>query len=77
MPNTLTSIETSAFKNCQAMKSITIPKSVTYFGTTAVGYSDGRVIDGFIIYGYKNTEAQTYATKNKITFKALQEETCR
>jgi hypothetical protein len=75
LPNTLTSIETSAFKNCQAMKSITIPKSVTYFGTTAVGYSDGRVIDGFIIYGYKNTKAQTYATKNKITFKALQEET--
>ena len=56
-------------------ETITIPKSVTYFGTTAVGYSDGRVIDGFIIYGYKNTKAQTYATKNKITFKALQEET--
>ena len=75
LPNTLTEIGYSAFENCQAMKSITIPKNVTYFGTTAVGYSDGRVIDGFIIYGYKNTEAQTYATKNKITFKALQEET--
>ncbi|WP_405354973.1 dockerin type I domain-containing protein, partial [Ruminococcus sp.] len=61
--------------NCSSMKSITIPKSVTYIGSYAVGLANNKVIDGFIIYGYKNTQAQTYATNNKITFKALQEET--
>ncbi len=67
-----------AFRDCTLLKSLIIPASVTYIyqdeiegGSYAVGfYYDGgeKIVDGFIIYGYSGTEAETYANDTGITF---------
>ena len=50
-------------------KSVTIPISVTSIGEKAFGYiSDSKTIDGFTIYGYRGTAAETYANENGFTF---------
>ena len=85
IPDSVTTIRESAFEGCNAMKSITIPKSVLTIGEKAFGwkYLDGAenpnpdskgtwVRDKeFIIYGYSNTAAETYAKKNGMKFQAL------
>lgn len=78
-----TTLSKWAFINCKGMKSITIPKSVTSIGAQAVGYYHANAedtdpetkISGFIIYGYKGSAAETYATNNGFTFIALGETT--
>ena len=62
-------------------ESVTVPKSVTNIGNYALGYrfdNDYYInkIDGFIIYGYKNTAAEKYAKENGFVFIALDEEGC-
>lgn len=74
LPDGLTEIGKCAFRNCDSMKSITIPKTVTSMGEKAVGYEYSSVVYGFVINGYENTTAQTYAINNKITFNAIKEE---
>ena len=56
-------------------KSVTIPISVTSIGEKAFGYiSDYKTIDGFTIYGYRGTAAETYANENGFTFIPLDSE---
>ncbi len=70
--NTVTTIGALAFYECQSLTSVTIPSSVTSIGGNAFGYYLGEngyaQIDGFTIYGYKGTVAETYAEENQFTF---------
>lgn len=82
IPENVTTIEETAFRDT-AMKSITIPKSVTSIEPYAMGYNlvrnnDGiyefEEVEGFTIYGYKSTEAETYANGGEtFVFVALDE----
>ena len=61
-----------AFYNCKKLTEITIPKSVKSIGNHALGYhvtESGIVpMEGFTIYGYAGTVAETYANANGINF---------
>ncbi|MEE1060579.1 MAG: leucine-rich repeat domain-containing protein [Ruminococcus sp.] len=80
VPDTVTSIGDYAFGDCTSLESITIPDSVKDIESFSLGYRLGTTkweymkIDGFTIYGYKNTAAEAYATENGFTFIALDEE---
>ena len=87
--NGVENIGNKAFYGCEKLKSVTVPKSVTKIEDYAIGYIRGFVydeeyhdsydtdvkIDGFVIYGYKDTEAERYAKENEISFVALEENT--
>lgn len=64
-------IKHDAFFGCKNLKSVTIPESVTTIGDRAFGYDDEGIIDSFIIYGNKGSEAERYANDNGITFKSV------
>ena len=73
----LESIGYSAFLNT-ALTSVTIPKTVTYIGSNAFGYTYTNKtyvpVDNFTMTGYAYTAADTYATNNgHIIFKPLYE----
>ena len=75
-------IKNEAFINCSELKEITIPGSVNKIEKYAIGYmktvknnNDGdpeeisyAPVTGFIIRGYKGSEAESYAKANGITF---------
>ena len=64
----LSSIGAKAFYD-NNFKFVIIPASVTSIGEKAFGYiSDSKTIDGFTIYGYRGTAAETYANENGFTF---------
>ena len=72
------SILKHAFVNCN-FKEIYIPKSVTTIEELAFGYDNmdslsPQKIEGFKIYGYKNTAAEKYAQDNEFEFIALDDE---
>lgn len=80
LQNNLTSIGVCAFCNCVDLKSVNIPHSVIYIGKDAFGYTYEEdnswffeKIDGFTIYGYSATAAETYANENGFTFIAITE----
>ena len=78
-----------AFYHCTALRELTIPESVTVFGTLAVGfmelreYTDSRkmayrirgnaVIPGFRIRGRAGSQAERYAQENGISFTPIRE----
>lgn len=78
----LKTIKNEAFINCSALKEITVPGSVSKIEKYAIGYlktvknnNDGDPeeisyvpVPGFIIRGYKDSEAESYAKANGITF---------
>ena len=73
IPDSVTSIDSYAFYGA-GLTSITIPASVTEIGAYALGYQAGydRIpVDGFTIYGYPGSAAETYANDNSFTFVAL------
>ncbi|MBQ1410967.1 MAG: leucine-rich repeat protein [Oscillospiraceae bacterium] len=73
--NSVTRIGNYAFEGCSSLTIVTIPDSVTNIGNKAFGwyYENGgyKRIDGFTIYGYEGTAAQTYAEENGFTFVSL------
>ena len=76
IPESVTSIGEWAFSDCTSLTSVTIPNSVTSIGYWAFGYdSHMNIINGFTIYGYKGSAAETYAKENEFKFIPLDEET--
>lgn len=76
IPNSVTSITSSAFGNCPRLKSITIPSSVTSIGEKAFGYCYGEnfkdvKIPNFKIKCYKNTAGEKYAKDNGFAYELL------
>lgn len=70
----LSSIGAKAFYD-NNFKFVIIPASVTSIGEKAFGFiSDSKTIDGFTIYGYRGTAAETYANENGFTFIPLDSE---
>lgn len=69
----LKNIARIAFVNT-ALTSVKIPKSVTYIGDHALGYTYQNKtytkVDGFTIYGDRGTEAERYANANGFRFVA-------
>ena len=81
IPEGVTTLEEDALINT-GLTSITIPKSVTYMGEHSVGYKvendeDGNSIEvsveGFKIYGYSGSVAETYADESEFEFISLDE----
>lgn len=81
IPDSVVKIGGKAFFNT-GLNSITIPKSVTTIEELAVGYtlgesedgSETRVpVEGFTIYGYAGSAAETYANDSAINFVAYEE----
>ena len=75
----LETIGENAFLGCRSLKSVTIPASVTSIGEKAFGYyttekNEYKKYDGFTIYGYRGTAAETYANENGFTFIPLDSE---
>lgn len=87
IPDSVEHIGAYAFYGCENLKSVTVPKSVAEIEEYALGYTYETVydeetddtydtdvrIDGFVIYGYNDTEAERYAEENEISFVALEE----
>ncbi len=71
IPSSVTTIERDAFINCTSLKSLTVPKSVTTIGDSAIGYNGKNKIEGFTLYCYKGSAAQTYAISNGINYVLL------
>lgn len=75
------SIGTCAFINCDSLMEIHIPGSVVTIGDNALGYilydhydfHDYDTVADFVIEGYAGTEAQTYAKKNDMMFRVLED----
>ena len=79
IPDSVTSIGEYAFAYCSSLTSVSIPDSVTSIGRRAFGYiydedqEDAVLFDDFSIYGYANSAAEAYATRNRIPFVVLDE----
>ncbi len=70
----VTEIGEYAFCDCTSLTSITIPASVTEIGEYCFGYYNFpkfNKVDGYKIYGYKGTAAETYAEENGMDFITL------
>lgn len=65
-------IENYAFAQCPNLKSVTIPENVDSIGEYAFGYIENeneiQKLEGFIICGKEDSEAQKYAEENGFTF---------
>ena len=68
----LEEIGTGAFDSSKKLTEISLPKSIKSIGDNALGYyetEDGYApIEGFTIYGYAGTVAETYANANGFNF---------
>lgn len=77
MENGVERIGEYAFKDCNSLKSVSIPYSVTDIGDCAFGYyfdNDKNTyvkVENFKIYGYNNTKAETYSEDNGFEFVSL------
>ena len=76
LPESLTGIEAFAFLDCPALTEVTVPEAVIQVGGLSLGFvseADGETskVEGFTIYGYKDSAAETYATENGFNFVLL------
>ncbi|MCD7906389.1 MAG: leucine-rich repeat domain-containing protein, partial [Clostridium sp.] len=78
IPYSVTDIGYEAFYNCYSLMSVTVPDTVTGISDHAFGWVDTddgeQPLEGFVLYGYANTQAQWYAEGNDVTFEALDDE---
>ena len=65
-------IESSAFYDCPGVEEVIIPDSVTSIGQYAFGYIKNSYsvdpMDGFVIKGFADSAAETYANENGFEF---------
>ena len=75
LPKNVTSVDYGAFIDCPNLIKVTLPRELTDIASDAFGYlfrMGGNVsVNGFKIYGYKGTAAETYAKNNSFKFVAL------
>lgn len=64
----LSKIVTNAFYNCEMLREVVIPSSVTSIGTKAIGYFAGKTIDDFWVVGVPSSTAEIYADENNLVF---------
>ena len=78
-------LENGAFFTYGKGKGMTVPESVTFIGSQAIGYyppdpdnpfGGVETIDGFVITGAKGSEAESYATANGFTFREGDDSAC-
>ena len=69
LPSTVTSIGDLAFARCTSLNYVKIPREITSISANAFKNSPNVVI-----YGYKGSYAQQYATENSIAFELLNDE---
>ncbi len=67
IPDSVTSIGDNAFYYCRRLTSVTIPDSVTSIGERAFSWCSGSLV----LYGFSGSYAESYASDNSITFKAV------
>ena len=69
----ITTLGNYAFYGCSALLEFAFGNNVSSIGDYALGYenTESGIIPTFIIYGYKGTVAETYATNHGITFYAI------
>lgn len=69
IPENVTKISANAFYRCDNLKRIMIPVNVTSIGKLAFGYlSETEKVQGVVIYGATDSQANIYAVENNITF---------
>ena len=73
--SSVTEMYDEAFLNCNSLKRVFIPANVTYIGRNSFGrldtyssYDSLKNITGFVMYGYRDTEAQRYAEQYSMRF---------
>ncbi len=76
LQNNITTINSGAFLGCTSLNSVIIPKSVTTISARAFGYyyDENRKLvsnENFIVYGYNDTVAETYAYENGFIFNEI------
>ena len=77
LPEGLKTIDWGAFSGCSSLLSMTIPKSVIEIKEDALGmvYDSEKafykIMDGFIVYGYTGTAAESYAKQTGCKFVSL------
>ncbi len=82
-PDSMRRIGPCAFENCPKLKEVTIPASVDEIYPFALGYTyvegengeEGEhfPVEGFVIKGYSNSQAEAYAIENGFEFVAIGE----
>lgn len=83
LPDSIRTISYCAFENCPKLKEVTIPASVDEIYPFALGYTyvegengeEGEhfPVEGFVIKGYSNSQAEAYAIENGFEFVAIGE----
>jgi len=74
IPDGVIGIGREAFYGCTSMRSMTIPPSVRFIGENAIGLHTNRIdnsiepVPGFIIFGRKDSAAESYAKGKGIDF---------
>ena len=79
MPENLTAVGHYAFANCKKLKEVYIPATVDEIGSGAFGYevsfdpetgelTNYKKTEGFVIKGYTNSMAESYADANGFEF---------
>ncbi len=64
LPSSVTELPWGLFYNCSNLKAVTIPVSVKNFGDDIFRYTGNNLV----IYGEEDSEANTYAVENGISF---------